>query len=272
MSDANILRLIIAIAGLAWLAYIWWSAQHKPTQGERTAAPKAKAKRGARVEPSIGEGRSGAPLDPELEAEIDRLSAGLRAERDEDARDDHPDLDAADDTDDTQDEEPAPPPRRAERPPVGVRGDGKIERIVTIYVSARPGETIAGPELVVAAEKAGLAFGDRAIFHRLVDGRPELGPVFSVANMIKPGSFDMSTISELRTPGVSFFMTLPGPMRALDAWDTMLPAAQRLAELLDAQLLDDEKNTLGRQTIQHLRDDLRAFDRQQEKQVIKRSW
>jgi cell division protein ZipA len=49
----------------------------------------------------------------------------------------------------------------------------------------------------------------------------------------------------------------------------MLPAAQRLAELLDAQLLDAEHNALGRQTIQHLRDELRAFDRARERSVIK---
>jgi cell division protein ZipA len=90
--------------------------------------------------------------------------------------------------------------------------------------------------------------------------------------MVKPGSFDMINISDLRTPGVCFFMTLPGPLGALDAWETMLPAAQRLAELLDAQVLDSAHNALGRQTIQHLRDELRAFDRKAEKNVIKKNW
>jgi cell division protein ZipA len=151
----------------------------------------------------------------------------------------------------------------------GRRPDARFERIVTIYVAARDSGTIAGAELVVAAEKAGLEFGDMGIFHRLVEGRPDLGPIFSVANMVKPGNFDIGRISELRTPGLTFFMTLPGPVRALDGWDTMLPAAQRLAELLDAQVLDENHNALGRQTIQHLRDELRGFDRAQERNVIK---
>ena len=102
------------------------------------------------------------------------------------------------------------------------------------------------------------------IFHRLVDGRPEQGPIFSVANMVKPGSFDLRALEEFSTPGLSFFMTLPGPLPGLDAWDTMLPAAQRMAELLDAQVLDDRRNTLGRQRIAHLRDELRAYDRKRE--------
>ena len=90
--------------------------------------------------------------------------------------------------------------------------------------------------------------------------------------MVKPGAFDMSRIAELRTPGITFFLTLPGPVSALDAWDTMFPAAQRLAELLDAQVLDENKNAIGRQTIQHIRDDLRAWDRKQEKNTIRRTW
>jgi cell division protein ZipA len=122
---------------------------------------------------------------------------------------------------------------------------------------------------VVAAEKAGLVFGHRNIFHRMVDGHPEQGPIFSVANLVKPGWFDLRAIKELSTPGISFFMTLPGPLPALDAWDTLLPTAQRMAELLDGVLLDEERNALGRQRVANIRDELRAYDRQREKLTIK---
>src|SRR5690606_42165561 len=59
--------------------------------------------------------------------------------------------------------------RRSSKPPVGVRPDAPIERIVTLYVCARDGMSISGSELVIAAEKAGLEFGDRGIFHRMLD-------------------------------------------------------------------------------------------------------
>ena len=59
------------------------------------------------------------------------------------------------------------------------------------------------------------------------------------------------------------FLQLTGSFRnALDALDSMLPAAQRMAELLDAQLLDEEQNALGRQRILSLRDEMRQYDRQ----------
>ncbi len=92
--------------------------------------------------------------------------------------------------------------------------------------------------------------------------------MFSVANIIKPGSFDMR---HQRT-GNTRSALLPdpaGPLSALDAWDTMLPAAQRVAELLDGVVLDEERNALGRQRIQHIRDELRNYDRQQERNQIR---
>jgi cell division protein ZipA len=163
---------------------------------------------------------------------------------------------------------PAPvatPPRSdlGRRPP-----QMPVERIVTLFVMAREGTRFHGPDLVVAAEKAGLEFGDMGIYHRLVDGKRELGPIFSVANMLKPGSFDLGRLDTLQTPGVSFFMTLPAPVPALDAWDAMLPTAQRMAELLDGQVLDEERNALGRQRIAYIRDELRGWDRGHEGEEI----
>ena len=152
---------------------------------------------------------------------------------------------------------------------VGARPNSDYDKIVTLTIAARAGHALTGPDLVVAAEKAGLIYGHMSIFHRMVDKHPEQGPIFSVANLVKPGDFDLRTVKDMKTPGISFFMTLPGPLSALDAWDTMLPTAQRMAELLDAVLLDEERNALGRQRIANIRDDLRAYDRQREKLNIK---
>ena len=167
---------------------------------------------------------------------------------------------------------PAPAPQAPRMPPRSDLGrrppQVAVERIVTLFVMAREGSHFNGSDLIVAAEKAGLEFGDMGIYHRLVDGKRELGPIFSVANMLKPGSFDLSRLEALRTPGLSFFMTLPAPMPALDAWDTMLPTAQRMAELLDGQVLDEERNALGRQRIAHIRDELRGWDRDHEGEEI----
>jgi cell division protein ZipA len=149
-------------------------------------------------------------------------------------------------------------------PEVGKRDREEFDKIVTLYVAARSGQVLRGPDIVVAAEKAGLSYGYMNIFHRLADGRSDGGPIFSVANIKKPGSFEMGDIQAMETPAIAFFLTLPAPIAALDAWEKMLPTAQRMAELLDGVVLDESRNALGRQRIAHIRDDLRAYDRQHE--------
>jgi cell division protein ZipA len=92
-----------------------------------------------------------------------------------------------------------------------------------------------------------------------------------MANIMQPGSFDMAAIRELETPAIAFFLTLPAPMTALDAWEMMLPNVQRMAELLDGVVLDDSRNALGRQRIQHIREELRGYDRQHEAPPLSKS-
>lgn len=242
----------LAIAGvLLLLAIAYFGRPRRPDQGRRLFVRKGEARR----EPVLGDTGADAALDDAIQTELELLERTLAGRG------------------------PAPPSpvaaageaMDAPASGVGARQQSSFDRIVTLFVAARPGERLRGSDLVVAAEKAGLIYGDMNIFHRLVDGRPEAGPIFSVANMVKPGSFDLRRVHEIDTPGITFFMTLPGPLAALDAWETLLPTAQRMAELLDANVLDEERNTLGRQRIAHIRDELRGYDRKQEKQQ-QRHW
>lgn len=239
----------LAIAGLLLLlAIAFFGRPRRPDQGRRLFARRGEARR----EPVLGDTEADAGLDAAIQTELEMLERTLSGKA---IGDDAP-----------RSSEPRPAASS-----VGARPQPAFDRIVTLFVAARQGEMLRGSDLVVAAEKAGLVYGDMNIFHRLVDGKPEAGPIFSVANMVKPGSFDLRRVHEIETPGITFFMTLPGPLPALDAWETLLPTAQRMAELLDASVLDEERNTLGRQRVAHIRDELRGYDRKQEKQQV-RHW
>jgi cell division protein ZipA len=225
MTDTMLLRIGIAVAlTLLFGAIIYFGRGRKGGQGRRVARGREEPASG-RVEPSLGEQL--ADSWGEMPARQDELALDARP---------HVDL--------------------------GKRASDDFDRIVSLYVAAKAGTKLRGQDIVVAAEKAGLTFGHMDVFHRLVDGKPELGPIFSVANIIKPGSFEMARIAELETPAIAFFLTLPAPVPALDAWETMEPAAQRMADLLDGVVLDQERNALGRQRIQHIREELRHYDRQ----------
>lgn len=161
------------------------------------------------------------------------------------------------------------PESDSKRSQIGVRKSDEYEKLVMLYLAAKSGHHITGAELVLAAEKVGLVYGHHNIYHRLSESVQSNEPVFSMANVIQPGYFDLRQIDSLQTPGVSFFMTLPGPVTAIQAWDMMLPIAERMAQLLDAVLLDSDRNALGRQRILHIKEDLRSFDRKKERQTIK---
>jgi len=243
MSDVWLLRTGILVAGVLLIVAIYmFGRPRKLGQGRRVDGARGD---GARVEPTIG-----AQLEGELTTGSDYSSdAVVQSE-----------IDLLDRT-----------VGNVANSDLGRRSSEDFEKIVTLYIAARAGEKLRGPDIIVAAEKTGLSYGHMNVFHRLVEGHPERGPVFSVANIMKPGGFDMANIQSLETPAIAFFLTLPAPVPALDAWETMLPTAQRMAELLDGVVLDEQRNAIGRQRIAHLRDELRAYDRQHEAPPITRS-
>ncbi|HEY5851732.1 MAG TPA: cell division protein ZipA [Lysobacter sp.] len=237
MSDVSLVRIGILIAGLVLIAAIvFFGRPRKPGQGKRV--PRDAAPDSGRREPTLGE-----QLESELGGEGPASGASTA----------QAELELFDRT-----------LEGAASSELGRRPSEEFDKIITLYLAARAGQKLHGPDIVVAAEKAGLVYGHMGVFHRLVENRPERGPVFSVANIMKPGSFDMAQIQALETPAIAFFLTLPAPVNALDAWETMLPTAQRMAELLDGVVLDEQRNALGRQRIAHIRDELRAYDRQRE--------
>ena len=242
MSDTWMLRIGILVVGALLFAAIWYfGTRPRSPQGRRV--PKTAAAREERMEPTLGAqlerelgdgDDGGAPADESVQAEMDLLDGAVGGTA------------------------------GATVSQYGQRVSDDFDKIVTLYIAARAGNVLRGPDIVVAAEKAGLTYGHLNVFHRLVNGHPERGPMFSVANIRRPGSFDMAEIQALETPAIAFFLTLPAPVSALDAWDAMLPTAERMAELLDGVLLDEQRNALGRQRISHLREELRTYDREQD--------
>ncbi len=131
------------------------------------------------------------------------------------------------------------------------------EPMVVLFLVATEGERLVGARLAEVFARHGLEHGEQNIFHAR-DGDEAI--VFSVANAVEPGTFDPATMDTLSTPGLVMVLRLPGPQWAETAFDRMVSTARRLADELGARVLDGNRSTLTRQTEQHLREDLRAFD------------
>lgn len=148
---------------------------------------------------------------------------------------------------------PPPPPPRPRKPP-----GPPPEKIVSLFLLARDNHRISGAQLLQATVSTGMTFGDMNIFHRMPEGDDR--PVFSLANAAKPGHFERDAWNTFETAGLVLFMTLPGPVYALDAWDSMLAAARRMGEILNAELLDEQRSACTRQREGQIRKEMREYD------------
>jgi cell division protein ZipA len=118
---------------------------------------------------------------------------------------------------------------------------------------ANKGEKVAGQQLLDAVLSAGLRYGAMKIFHRHLsdDGS---GPVlFSMANLVNPGTFDLNTMSDLEVPGVTLFMALDDIEDPVDALNIMIEAVDSIVGDLKLNVMDESRSSMTRNTIDHYR-------------------
>ena len=134
------------------------------------------------------------------------------------------------------------------------------EEILSLNVMAKGNQTFTGEELVEILITAGLKFGEMDIFHSHLGGNEEGPVIFSVANILNPGTFDLSNMRNFRTKGLTLFLVIPSPKNNQQAFNDMLRMAEHLKTRLDGELRDDQRNLMTSQTVEHYRDRIRDFE------------
>ena len=130
------------------------------------------------------------------------------------------------------------------------------ERIIIVSIVAADDQLFSGDALQKAFEKNDLQHGDKGIFHRLVRRNSIDEPVFSLANMVKPGDFGNGDLRGFSTPGVTLFLELPGPVESIEAFDDFVQTAERLAVELGGQLHDQKHCVITHQALMQMREQL----------------
>lgn len=155
--------------------------------------------------------------------------------------------------------EPAPPGANA----ADVDVNQRPQEVLVVNVLSKDQEGFNGPDLLQILLACDLRFGRMSIFHRYekANGRGQVQ--FSVANLVEPGTFSLDAIDGFHTPGVTFFLALPGPEEPIRAFDYMVETAQVLVKNLHAELRDEAHSVMTPQTLEHCRQRIRDFERRQ---------
>ncbi len=137
-----------------------------------------------------------------------------------------------------------------------------LQEVLIISVMARDRGGFPGAALLEVLLSSGLRYGHRNIFHCYTGEEREDESLYSVVNIVKPGTFDLNNMESFHTPGVSLFLTLPVPGNAMEAFESMLATARAIAEQMNGELRDENRSVMTGQTIEHCRQRIRDFEMQ----------
>lgn len=133
--------------------------------------------------------------------------------------------------------------------------------VLVVSIVMPEGQVISGAALLPTLLTLGLRYGDMDIFHRHQDNAGNGKVTFSLANIMNPGTFDLDALETFSTCGLTFFMTLPNAGDAFEVFEHMIGAAKQISTEFGAQLLDDKRSVMTKQTEQHYMSKIREFER-----------
>jgi cell division protein ZipA len=132
---------------------------------------------------------------------------------------------------------------------------GPESLLIILNIMSPKGHVFTGEGIHAVMTSAGLTHGEHLIYHYMQEG----DAVFSIANAIEPGFFELSKLKTTSTPGLAIFLQLPGPVECRKALTSLLDVSKRIAAALSGELCDESRSVLTQQTISHMTEKVEAY-------------
>lgn len=131
---------------------------------------------------------------------------------------------------------------------------------IPLTLMAKSGEQISGDAIRQAVKSIGLILKEDGIYrYQVKDMQGYRQALLGLANILEPGTFDEEQLDAMATPGLVLYLHLPAPIEPREAFDCLIEIGQKLEQLLDAELCDETRSVLTKQTIGHLKEKVEAF-------------
>ena len=131
------------------------------------------------------------------------------------------------------------------------------EKLVVMQVMATDAP-FAGQALLELLLDAGMTHGEMNIFHKPGASGESL---FSLASAVEPGVFDMASMKDFSTPGVTLFMSVHKLSDPISVLEDMHSLARSISLELGGEIFDETRSVMTPQTIEHCRQSIMEFQR-----------
>ncbi len=195
--------------------------------------------------------RFDALFEQEMDEPAMQQSASVKSERVTDTPDLEPDL--------FDEAVPLSEQVQAESEPEIAEAEADWDMVIAFTIMAESGKAFTGRAVKAALEQHDLRFGDMQIYHKYNTGSRKQ-TLFSVANIIDPGTLLPDKFVSMTTPGLLIFARLPGPVNGLALFDDLLDTARGISEQLDAILCDETRQPLTDEALEASRSKILDYE------------
>lgn len=135
-------------------------------------------------------------------------------------------------------------------------------RTVALILKAPDDQPYLGQEVLEVGQDLKLMIGGEGFLQQIVTTYLGDEPMYSIAHMINPGSFNDPDILGMEIPGLIFFAQIPGPDAHMNTVQYMLKASAYFGQELGGTLLDDKNRPVDKEYIQQLLADVSEIEQQ----------